>query len=148
MASPPLTSPLACVCSAHQAVFRTAPATPPTISRNSVANTSFSGSAARAATRHSRPASARWPPSWCFVTKPSNPCSPLPNLCTQPVAHTTRDPSMPTTVPYSLPCTASSTSSALPLDDRQIFCRAPPLSAYVRLRPRHNGHYLIVCGRP
>src|SRR5215813_4193143 len=35
----------------------------------------------------------------------------------------------PTTVPYRLPCTASSTSSALPLEYRQFFCRASPLSA-------------------
>jgi hypothetical protein len=34
-------------------------------------------------------------------------------------------------VPYRLPCTASSTSSALPLEYRQFFCRASPLSGYI-----------------
>src|SRR5215813_8578307 len=83
-----------------------------------------------AGTTHSRPAFAQWPPSWCFATKPSNPCSLPLNLSAQLAARTTRDPSTPTTVPYRLPCTASSTSSALPLEYRQFFCRASPLSAY------------------
>src|SRR6516164_7663059 len=129
-ASPPPTSPLACAFSANKALLRTAPATLPTISKNSAANRSFSGSPTLAATAHSRPAFAQWPPSWCFATKPSNPCSLPLNLSTQPAAHTTPDPSTPTTVPYRLPCTASSTSSALPLEYRQFFCRASPLSAY------------------
>src|SRR6516162_9561333 len=129
-ASPPPTSPLACAFSANKALLRTAPATLPTISKNSAANRSFSGSPTLAGTAHSRPASAQWPPSWCFATKPSNPCSLPLNLSTQPAAHTTPDPSTPTTVPYRLPCMASSTSSALPLEYRQFFCRASPLSAY------------------
>src|SRR5262249_52510131 len=37
--------------------------------------------------------------------------------------------SIPTTVPYRLPCTASFTSSVLPLEYRQFFCGASPLSA-------------------
>src|SRR5262249_5465678 len=69
------------------------------------------------------------PPSWCFATKPSNPCSLPLNLSAQLAARTTRDPSTPTTVSYRLPCTASFTSSALPLEYRQFFCRASPLSA-------------------
>src|SRR6516165_7341697 len=133
-ASPPPTSPLACAFSANKALFRTAPATRPTISKNSAANRSFSGSPTLAGTAHSRPAFAQWPPSWCFATKPSNPCSLPLNLSTQPAAHTTPDPSTPTTVPYRLPCMASSTSSALPLEYRQFFCRASPLSAYAGTR--------------
>src|SRR5215475_1417676 len=129
-ASPPPTSPLGCAFSANKAFFRTAPATLPTISKNSAANRSFSGSPALAGTTHSRPAFAQWPPSWCFATKPSNPCSLPLNLSAQLAARTTRDPSTPTTVPYRLPCTASFTSSALPLEYRQFFCRASPLSAY------------------
>src|SRR5215510_4024497 len=132
-ASPPPTSPLGCAVSANKALFRTAPATLPTISKNSAANRSFSGSPALAGTTHSRPAFAQWPPSWCFATKPSNPCSLPLNHSVQPVARPTRDPSTPTTVPYRLPCTASFTSSALPLEYRQFFCRASPLSAYGRV---------------
>src|SRR5215469_6343780 len=131
-ASPPPTLPLGCAFSVNKALFRTAPATLPTISKNSAANRSFSGSPALAGTTHSRPAFAQWPPSWCFATKPSNPCSLPFNLSAQPAARTTRDPSTPTTVPYRLPCTASSTSSALPLEYRQFFCRASPLSAYTK----------------
>src|SRR5215813_8778459 len=48
-ASPPPTSPLGCAFSANKALFRTAPATLPTISKNSAANRSFSGSPALAA---------------------------------------------------------------------------------------------------
>src|SRR5262249_11257224 len=128
-ASPPPTSPLGCAFSANKALFRTAPATLPTISKNSAANRSFSGSPALAGTTHSRPAFAQWPPSWCFATKPSNPCSLPVNLSAQLAARTTRDPSTPTTVSYRLPYTASFTSSALPLEYRQFFCRASPLSA-------------------
>src|SRR5215468_9816581 len=105
-ASPPPTSPLGCAFSANKAFFRTAPATLPTISKNSAANRSFSGSPALAGTTHSRPAFAQWPPSWCFATKPSNPCSLPLNLSAQLAARTTRDPSTPTTVSYRLPCTA------------------------------------------
>src|SRR5215831_20117644 len=129
-ASPPPTSPLGCAFSANKALFRTAPATLPTISKNSAANRSFSGSPALAGTTHSRPAFAQWPPSWCFATKPSNPCSLPLNLSAQLAARTTRDPSTPTTVSSRLPCTAFFTSSALPLEYRQFFCRASPLSAY------------------
>src|ERR1700751_5747398 len=99
-ASPPPTSPLGCAFSANKARFRTAPAMRPTISKNSAANTSFSGSPALAGTTHSRPAFAQWPPSWCFATKPSNPCSLPLNRSAQPAARTTRDPSTPTTMPY------------------------------------------------
>src|SRR5262244_2021609 len=132
-ASPPPTSPLGCAFSANKTLFRTAPATLPTISKNSAANRSFSGSPALAGTTHSRPAFAQSPPSWCFATKPSNPCSLPLNLSAQLAARTTRDPSTPTTVSYRLPCTASFTSSALPLEYRQFFCRASPLSAYREL---------------
>src|SRR5262247_4325849 len=134
-ASPPPTSPLGCAFSANKALFRTAPATLPTISKNSAANRSFSGSPALAGTTHSRPAFAQWPPSWCFATKPSNPCSLPLNLSAQLAARTTRDPSTPTTVSYRLPCTASFTSSALPLEYRQFFCTASPLSAYWAQHP-------------
>src|SRR5215831_19077411 len=129
-ASPPPTSPLGCAFSANKTLFRTAPATLPTISKNSAANRSFSGSPALAGTTHSRPAFAQSPPSWCFATKPSNPCSLPLNLSAQLAARTTRDPSTPTTVSYRWPCTASFTSSALPLEYRQFFCRDSPLSAY------------------
>src|SRR5262249_8674688 len=125
-ASPPPTSPLGCACSANKVLVRTAPATLPTISKNSAANRSFSGSPALAGTAHSRPAFAQSPPSCCFAPKPSNPCSLPLNLSAQPAARTTRDPSTPTTVPYRLPCTASSTSSALPLEYRQFFAGLRP----------------------
>src|SRR5262249_62253183 len=98
----------------------------PTLSKTSAANRPFSGPPALAGTTHSRPAVAQSPPSWCFATKPSNPCSLPLNLSAQPAARTTRDPSTPTTVPYRLPCTASFTSSALPLEYRQFFAGLRP----------------------
>jgi hypothetical protein len=50
------------------------------------------------------------------AARPLHPCA----------ARTTPNRSMPTTTPCSLPCTASSTNSASPLDHRQNFCRASP----------------------
>src|SRR5262249_33174435 len=129
-ASPPPTSPLGCAFSANKALFRTAPATLPTISKNSAANRSFSASPALAGTTHSRPAFAQWPPSSCFATNPSNPCSLPLLLSAQLAARTTRATSPPTPVPSILPCTAFFPSPHFPLKYQHFFCRAPPLSAY------------------
>ena len=65
----------------------------------------------------------------------SNLYSPPPSPFAQPVAPTTPNRSIPTTAPSSLPCKVSSKSSASPLEDRQSFCRASPLSGKYQ-RPR------------
>src|SRR5215469_15524707 len=144
MALPPRMSPSECVSTAHHTV----PATPPTISKSFAASTSFAGSATLAATHRSPAGSARSPRSSYSATRPSNPCSPLPCHFAPLAAPTTPNPSMPTTTLSSLPCTASSTNSASPLDDRQDFCRASPRSAYDILFRTAAETLLTIAGDP
>jgi len=44
---------------------------------------------------------------------------------------------------YNLPCNASSTNSASPLEDRQNFCRASPRSAYIE-EPDGASHQFLL----
>src|SRR5262249_53884320 len=89
---------------------------------------------ARTRRYHTLPAGLRaMAASWCFATKPSNPCSLPLNLSAQLAARTTRDPSTPTTVPYRLPYTASFTSSASPLEYRQFFLQGFALKRLAHL---------------
>jgi hypothetical protein len=111
------------------AVHHTVPATPLTISKSFAANRSFAASATLAATNRSPAGFARSPRSSSSATRLSNRSSPPPGPSTLPAVSSTPNPSMPTTTPCGLRCTASSTNSASPLEDRQSFRRASPRSA-------------------
>ena len=59
-------------------------------------------------------------------TKPSSPCRPPLYPCAQPAAHTTPNPSIPTSTPSKLQWPESLMSSALLLENRQFFAGLRP----------------------
>src|ERR1700751_902368 len=69
---------------------------------------------------------------------------PPPGPPPQPAASSTPNPSMPTTTPCGLPCRASSTNSASPLDDRRS---TTFLSGFApkRLRPTWDDNSISTC---
>ena len=78
----------------------------------------------------SRPVCGRSPPCSSFATRPSNPSSPPLKRSPRTMGGKTPEPSIATTSICNAPCRASFMNSVSQPDDRQLFCRASPLSAY------------------